>query len=136
MKQRMARHSSNTVASNRCLWTLLCLPLLAHGAALEGPDARTFLAAQANSADWLLPARTYPGNRYISLTQIDKINVGNLDQAWRAAIADDGEQEAAPIVWNGQMYLSTPHGGVLAIESEDSAVLRSDEYFAVRDSDD
>src|SRR5258708_10560218 len=37
--------------------------------------------------------------------------------AWRTDIADDGEQEAAPIVWNGVMYLSTPHDGVLALDA-------------------
>ena len=44
--------------------------------------------------------------RYVTLTQIDKTNVGDLWQSWRTMIADDGEQEAAPIIWNGRMYLS------------------------------
>lgn len=108
---------------HRSLWVLLALPIFAYAAAPDGPDARTLLAAQDNNVNWVLPARSYAGNRYTTLTQIDKTNVGNLDQAWRTAIADDGEQEAAPIVWNGRMYLSTPHGGVLALDAASGKLL-------------
>src|SRR5579862_4013609 len=107
----------------RCL-SLGCIAItfaLRAAAALAGAAAPTFprtdtlLAAQRDDANWILPAKTYAGNRYIALTQIDKTNVGSLGMAWRTDIADDGEQEAAPIVWKGVMYLSTPHDGVLAL---------------------
>jgi glucose dehydrogenase len=84
------------------------------------PGTEMLLEAPYDDDDWLLPAKTYAGNRYTGLTQIDKINVGNLRIAWETAVADDGEQEAAPLIWNGTMYLSTPHDGVLALDASNS----------------
>jgi glucose dehydrogenase len=90
---------------------------LADGAGASFPRTDTLLNAQLDNANWILPAKTYAGNRYTALTQIDKTNVGALGRAWRTDIADDGEQEASPLVWNGVMYLSTPHDGVLALDA-------------------
>ena len=81
------------------------------------PDEETLLEARHDDDDWVLPAKTYAGNRYTRLTQIDKANVGTLRAAWETVLADDGEQEAAPLIWNGTMYLSTPHDGVLALDA-------------------
>jgi alcohol dehydrogenase (cytochrome c) len=112
----------------RALCTSLALCAVTSGAAVEGPDVTTLLTARDDSADWILPARTYRGNRYTALAQIDKTNVGDLSQAWRTAIADDGEQEAAPIVWQGRMYLSTPHDGVLALDATTGRLLWQTPY--------
>jgi alcohol dehydrogenase (cytochrome c) len=98
------------------------LPLLS-AADPSGPGAPALLGASADNSNWILPARTYAGNRYTTLTQINKTNVGDLGQTWVTAIADDGEQEAAPIVWNGRMYVSTPHGGVLALDATTGKLL-------------
>jgi alcohol dehydrogenase (cytochrome c) len=68
-------------------------------------------------ADWVLPARTYAGNRYTDLVQINPVTVPSLRLTWRTAIEDDGEQETAPLISNGTMYFSTPHGGVLALDA-------------------
>src|ERR1700676_716522 len=87
----------------------LTVAALADGAGASFPHTDTLLSALHDDANWILPAKTYAGNRYTALTQIDKTNVGSLGVAWRTDIADDGEQEASPIVWNGVMYLSTPH---------------------------
>ena len=101
----------------------LSLPLLCWSQTVAGPNARTLLAAGQDNANWLLPAGSYAGNRYVVLTEIGKFNVGDLGQAWRTMIADDGEQEAAPIVWNGRMYISTPHDGVLALDATNGKLL-------------
>jgi alcohol dehydrogenase (cytochrome c) len=89
--------------------------------AVPRPDpsgsAQVLVETPQDDVNWLLPARTYAGNRYTPLTQIDKANVGSLSMAWSTAVADDGEQEAAPIVANGVMYVSTPHDGVLALDA-------------------
>ena len=87
------------------------------------PDADTLLNAQHDDANWILPAKTYAGNRYTGLKQITKENVNTLHMAWKTAIADNGEQEAAPIIWNGVMYLSTPHDGVLALDAGSGKLL-------------
>jgi alcohol dehydrogenase (cytochrome c) len=81
------------------------------------PGTETLLEAPDDDDDWLLPAKTYSGNRYTELRQIDKGNVGTLRMAWETSLADDGEQEAAPLIWNGTMYVSTPHDGVLALDA-------------------
>jgi alcohol dehydrogenase (cytochrome c) len=121
--------NNRTRASHlRPLCTCLALSAVASATAVEGPDATTLLTARDDSADWILPARTYRGNRYTALTQIDKTNVGDLSQAWRTTIADDGEQEAAPIVWQGRMYLSTPHDGVLALDATTGKLLWQTPY--------
>ena len=95
------------------------------------PDARVLLHAGEDDGNWVLPAKTYAGNRYISLMQIDKTNVGSLGLAWRTDIADDGEQEAAPIVWKGVMYISTPHDGVLALDASNGKLLWQAAYNPV-----
>lgn len=96
---------------------------LAAGSGASAPIAATLLNAAHDDANWILPAKTYSGNRFTALTQIDKSNVGSLGQAWRTSIADDGQQEAAPIIWNGTMYLSTPHDGVLALDARNGKLL-------------
>ena len=89
----------------------------------QGPDARTLLSAAQHDDDWLLPGKSYSGNRYTALSQINKSNVSSLHVGWRTSIADDGEQEAAPIVWGSTMYLSTPHDGVLALNAHNGKLL-------------
>jgi len=84
---------------------------------LDGPKSVTLLQAGRDDANWILPAKSYSGNRFTGLRQIDKNNVAGLSQSWRTSIADDGEQEAAPMIWSGTMYLSTPHDGVLALDA-------------------
>ncbi len=101
---------------------------LAASTAAGFPDAKTLLDARQDDANWILPAKTYSGNRYTALTQIDKTNVGALGIAWRTNIADDGQQEASPIVWNGTMYLSTPHDGVLALNAANGKLLWQTPY--------
>jgi alcohol dehydrogenase (cytochrome c) len=95
----------------------------AFAADAAAPSAATLLNAGSDNADWLLPARTYAGNRYTELGGIDKSNVGALKVAWSTEIADDGEQEASPIVWHGTMFLSTPHDGVLALDARSGKLL-------------
>jgi alcohol dehydrogenase (cytochrome c) len=94
-------------------------PSFAADAGASGPNPDKLLKAGEDDANWTLPAKTYAGNRFTALKQIDKGNVAGLSETWRTAIADDGEQEAAPVVWNGTMYLSTPHDGVLALDAHD-----------------
>jgi alcohol dehydrogenase (cytochrome c) len=96
---------------------------LGAGTAANLPDSKTLLGAGQDADNWSLPAKTYSGNRYTTLTQIDKTNVSHLSVAWKTDIADNGQQEASPIVWNGTMYLSTPHDGVLALNASNGKLL-------------
>jgi len=103
--------------------TVLTGTALAENASTDTPTANVLLHAGGDDLNWVLPAKTYAGNRYTALTQIDKANVATLGMAWRTGIADDGEQEASPIVWNGRMYISTPHDGVLALDATTGKLL-------------
>lgn len=94
------------------------VPIAARAAnAPETPSTDTLLRAGQDDANWILPAKTYAGNRFTALKQINAANVATLRQAWRTDIADDGQQEASPIIWNGTMYVSTAHEGVLALDA-------------------
>ena len=95
---------------------LVALPVLS-AADSAAPDSRALLRAQSDSSNWVLPASTYAGNRYTTLAQIKASNVGMLGRGWETRIADNGEQEASIIVWNGTMFVATPHGGVLALDA-------------------
>jgi alcohol dehydrogenase (cytochrome c) len=110
----------NKIRSAWCIGLLsacMASPAIADTNAVTTPDSKALLNAQADDANWILPGKTYQGNRYTALTQITPHNVGTLGKAWRTNIADDGEQEASPIIYNGVMYISTPHDGVLALDA-------------------
>jgi alcohol dehydrogenase (cytochrome c) len=133
----MSHHSQRHHRSKFLRAAVFCLALvvagvtamaLAASTAASFPDDKTLLGASQDDANWILPARSYSGNRYTALTQIDKANVGTLGMAWRTAIADDGQQEASPIIWNGTMYLSTPHDGVLALDASNGKLLWQTPY--------
>ena len=92
------------------------------GGSSSTSDTAALLQAAANGADWLIPGKTYAGNRLTTLTQIDPSNVGTLRKAWVTAVKDDGEEEASPIVWNGTVYVSTSHDNVLALDGKSGAL--------------
>lgn len=94
----------------------------ARGGGPAFPDAATLVKAPNDAANWVLPAQNYMGNRLTPLTQIDTTNVKQLRKAWITPLADDGEQEAAPIVWNGVIYISTAHDHVLALDAQNGAL--------------
>lgn len=62
------------------------------------PDDNALLHAANDNADWLVPGKTYMGNRYTGLDQITPDNVSHLRKAWVTPVRDDGEEEASPIV--------------------------------------
>lgn len=82
------------------------------------PDATALGNASSDDADWILPGKTYQNNRYTGLDAITPQNVAHLTKAWTTQIADDGEQEASPIVWHGTMYIATSHDSVLALDAQ------------------
>ena len=63
--------------------------------------------------------RTYDGWGYSPLDQITPANVGQLRPAWVFSTGVGSGHEAAPVVVNGVMFLSTPEHRVVAIDAED-----------------
>ena len=48
------------------------------------------------------------GNRYTTLTQIDKNNVGTPRAAWMFTVPDAGTLQVTPVVVDGMMYVTAP----------------------------
>jgi quinohemoprotein ethanol dehydrogenase len=115
---------------------------------LGGVGAATLLARETSSAITPTPVLTaadvtaYAGNdwnenggdvendRFSSLTQITKANVGTLTQAWVTDLgicpshgASCGSEEATPVESAGTMYVQTPINGVYALDATTGQVL-------------
>ena len=67
--------------------------------------------------DWLNWRRTDNAWGYSPLDQITKQNVQQLQLAWSWSMDDTGAQEAAPLVYDGVMYLPNPRGVIQALDA-------------------
>ena len=74
--------------------------------------------------NWMLYRRTYDGQGYSPLDQINTSNVKNLVPVWTFATGVVEGHEAPPIVNNGVMFVATPMGQVIAINAR-----TGDEYW-------
>jgi PQQ-dependent dehydrogenase (methanol/ethanol family) len=61
-----------------------------------------------NSADWVMPAKSYNNQRYSTLKQINAGNVGRLQVAWTFSTGVLRGHEGSPLVIGNVMYLTTP----------------------------
>ncbi len=77
--------------------------------------------------DWLHSGRTYDGQTFSPLKQIDRENVGYLALAWRAPLRD-GANMAMPLVHQGVMFLHTFPDTVLALDASNGQVLWRYQY--------
>src|SRR5437870_2599416 len=73
--------------------------------------------------NWLMIRRTYDGWGYSPLDQITPSNVARLHPVWIFSTAEARVHEAAPIVNNGAMFVSTPNNQVIAIDAKSGNVL-------------
>ena len=73
--------------------------------------------------NWLMIRRTYDGCGYSPLTEITPANVSHLRPVWVFATGEARVHEAAPIVNNGVMFISTPQNQVIAIDAKSGNVL-------------
>ncbi|MGH7051088.1 MAG: pyrroloquinoline quinone-dependent dehydrogenase, partial [Acetobacteraceae bacterium] len=98
---------------------LAAVVALGAGTALaqDTPNATDFLNAATDSANWILPHKSYSGNQYTNATEINAGNVGNLHLAWTFHPADTGPMEVSPIVYNGTIFITTAHNHVYALDS-------------------
>ena len=92
-------------------------------AAAEPPLMQRFtpvsdhVALNPNPNDWLMWRRTYNSWGHSPLDQINKRNVPNLQLAW-AWTQEPGNQEAAPLVRDGIMYLAQSNNVVHALDAK------------------
>ena len=92
--------------------------------AAEMTTSDDLLNADDNMSDWLTVHRTYDGQRYSPLEQIDKSNVAGLKVAYTVALGGTegggfwryGNIEATPIVEDGMMYMPNGWSELTAID--------------------
>ncbi|HTW66476.1 MAG TPA: PQQ-dependent dehydrogenase, methanol/ethanol family [Bryobacteraceae bacterium] len=73
--------------------------------------------------DWLMIRRTYNGWGYSPLDQINTTNVSKLRLVWSTITGESRVYEAAPVVNDGVMFISTPHGQVIAFDAKTGDIL-------------
>jgi PQQ-dependent dehydrogenase (methanol/ethanol family) len=90
-------------------------PSLATGLASGGIAGTLSILPTLHSEDgqWPMAARDYASTRFSGLDQINRENVSALKVSWTFATGLKAGHEAAPIVVNGMMYLTTPFPNVL-----------------------
>lgn len=74
--------------------------------------------------NWMLYRRTYDGQGYSPLDQINTSNVKDLTPVWTFSTGVVEGHEAPPIVNNGVMFIATPAGQVIALNAK-----TGDEYW-------
>jgi alcohol dehydrogenase (cytochrome c) len=73
--------------------------------------------------NWLMIRRTYDGWGYSPLDQITGANVSRLRPVWVFSTGETKVHEAAPVVNNGVMFVSTPNNQVIAIDAKTGSLL-------------
>lgn len=72
--------------------------------------------------DWLMYRRTYDGQGYSPLSQIDRENVDELQLEWVWSM-DDGVSQPTPLVRNGVLYLTHPENKIQALDAKTGELL-------------
>ena len=73
--------------------------------------------------NWLMIRRTYDGWGYSPLAQITPENAARLRPVWIFSTGEAKVHEAAPIINNGVMFVSTPNNQVIAIDAKNGTLL-------------
>jgi len=87
--------------------------------------APAFSASQLSAPpgrDWVTHGGSVKNQRYSSLDEISRSNVGKLKLAWKTHLDGSGaakqySQEATPLVYDGVMYISTGNDDVFALDA-------------------
>jgi alcohol dehydrogenase (cytochrome c) len=75
-----------------------------------------------SQADWTSMHGQFSGNRYTTMTQIDKSNVARLAPKWVFAVPNSGRLQGTPQVANGVMYVTNTNT-VIALDAGSGARL-------------
>src|SRR5580700_7797931 len=73
-------------------------------------------AADTSSDNWLMYNKGYRGERYSTLTQIDRNNVGSLKPVCMFQLGELGTFSTGPVMYDGILYVTT-HLGTYAIDA-------------------
>ena len=73
--------------------------------------------------NWLMIRRTYNGWGYSPLDQITPDNAARLKPVWVFSTGETKVHEAAPVINNGVLFVSTPNNQVIAIDAKSGNLL-------------
>ncbi len=75
------------------------------------------LQAEAAPENWLMYAGQYSSQRHSRLTQIDQVNVADLEVKWAYQLRTLADVETSPLVVDGVMYLTQSPSNVIALDA-------------------
>ena len=109
---------------------LMFIASMALGAAVAVPSVvsanNELMALSQNADNWAMWGRTYDGQRYSPLNQINKDNVGNLQVAWTFSTGVLRGHEGGPLVIGDTMWVHTPFPNkVFSINLNDQSIIWS-----------
>src|SRR5436190_8214459 len=84
--------------------------------------------------NWLTYSGTYSGQRYSTLTTIDRSNVKALELKWLLQDQVAGPWESSPLVVDGIMYLTQRPNDVVAVDAKTGRVFWIYKYVGAADS--
>jgi PQQ-dependent dehydrogenase (methanol/ethanol family) len=79
--------------------------------------AKRLVGANGEPGNWMSYGRTYSGDHFSPLTQINRQNVGKLGLAWSYDLEEYRPVEATPLVIDGVMYVSSAWSNVYALDA-------------------
>ncbi len=98
------------------LCLLACLALIADRPGQPISDLR-LMNAKATPGEWLTYGGNYAEDRYSTLNQITKENVGQLGLVWSLNLGTTRGIEATPLMVDGTLYVSGPWSKVFAVNA-------------------
>lgn len=103
--------------------TAMSLPALAQEAAPASAISKytpvtNDMVLNPPKEDWLMSRGNLSNQGYSQLDQVNASNVGQLQLAWAYPMSADGEQQTAPLVHDGIMFMSTNQNIVDAIDAK------------------
>src|SRR4029453_214201 len=79
--------------------------------------------ANPEPGNWLMYRRTYDGQGYSPLDQINTNNVQDLVPVWTFSTGVNEGHQAPPIVNDGIMFITTPQAQVVALDAKTGDVI-------------
>ena len=79
-------------------------------------------------ADWLMIRGNYQAWDYSALNQITRDNVHELQLQWVWSMNDGGNNQTAPIVHNGVLYLNNPNSTLQALDGRTGELIWENRY--------
>ena len=101
----MMRHIKKSRCSAR-RWATVCRTAISLAVACT---VSISYAGTPAAGDWAAYNKTYTGERYSSLAQIDKSSVARLGRVCQAKLGDAGTFQSGPVVIGNRMYVTTTH---------------------------